>query len=101
MECNGNSENFDETNGFKILSDEECNVSGGNALTDLGKTFWGKAGLALCRKDVREALTDEGFTNKLLNDNKSEIKGLFAQRGVFVSDSEVDFCYNKILNKIK
>ncbi len=86
---------------FKELNDNECNVSGGNAITDLAKTPWGKLGLSFCREDVRQALNDEDFTNKLLKADKSEIKNLFAQRGVTVSESEVNFCYNKIVSKLK
>ena len=102
MVHNKSSEDFSKIKNFEILSEEECDsVVGGNALTDLGKTPWGKIGLALCRKDVRDALNDEEFTSKLLKANKSDIRGLFAQRGVSVSDTEVNFCYDKILNKIK
>ena len=72
----------------------ESQISGGNAVTNLANTFWGKTALSLCRKDVKKALTDEKFTDELLQvvDNPSEIKKKFEKRGVKVSQLEVDFC---------
>lgn len=72
----------------------ENEISGGNAVTNLANTFWGKAALSMCRQDVRKALTDEKFTDELLKvvDNPTKVKQKFEERGIQVSQSEVNFC---------
>ena len=78
----------------KLGENLETEISGGNAVTDMANTIWGKAALAMCRSDVRDALTDEKFTDELLKlvDNPSAVKKKFDERGIKVSQSEVDFC---------
>ena len=78
----------------KLDKNLENDISGGNAITNLANTFWGRAALSMCREDVRNALRDEKFTDELLQvaNSPSEVKKKFEQRGVRVTQSEVDFC---------
>lgn len=78
-------------NKINKLNNEDLEaVSGGNKLDEFLDTVFGKAVLLLCRKDVAEALRDKKFTHSLEGCKSAEdVKSLFADRGVKVTEEEV------------
>lgn len=88
-------------NGPIKLSDDQLGISGGNKLDDELNTWYGKLYLSTCREDVRKALKDNSFTDKLLAaKNSVEVKKVFDDRGVSVTQREVDICW-KVAEKYR
>ncbi len=95
IEINSFDSSDDKVNNESIkLVDDQLKMSGGNKLDNELDTWYGKLYLLTCREDVQKALKDTNFTSKLLTaKNSGEVKKFFDDRGVSVTQQEVDACW--------